>query len=449
MTRTPRTLVMCFDGTANEYNGKNTNVVKLYSLLNQEHAGQLCYYQPGIGTYLNPGVVSPVFSWAAKVLDQGVAWYLDAHVRDGYRFLMQNYRPGDKISLFGFSRGAYTARALAGMIHKIGLLPRDNPEQIPFAYNLYKRTDAESITIAAGFKKTFCREVQIEFVGVWDTVASVGSLVSKTLPFVANNTTIKTFRHALALDEHRAKFRPNLYHRPSPLDQCTDKSALKQNVMTPVKKGVFPPPSPSKIAALSEKMRQSLGKRSSKHHSKHHSESAGLEWANLPSAAAAEFGWEEKPAHGTDVLEVWFAGCHCDIGGSAVPDTEKLSLADITLRWMVKQIVRAQCGIVFDTDALHDANIPDSIFTGPDFPPLHDELKRMPLWWILELLPTNYNWQEPNGRWHNAWSIHLGRARHLPPDPNLHITVKERMNDKALRYVPRATWRRGSETFVD
>ncbi|TFY67871.1 hypothetical protein EVJ58_g1350 [Rhodofomes roseus] len=354
-----RTLVMCFDGTADQYNGKNTNVVKLYSLLKKEHPEQLCYYQPGIGTYLNPGVVSPVFSWGARVLDQGVAWYLDAHVRDGYRFLMQNYRPGDKIC---FSRGAYTARALAGMLHKIGLLPRDNPEQIPFAYKLYKRTDASSIAIAAGYKKTFCRDVQIEFVGVWDSVASVGSLVSKTLPFVANNTTIKTFRHALALDEHRAKFRPNLYHRPSPPGQRKHKSALKQNVVSPGRKGAFPPESPSKLAALSEKMRQSLGKRSSKHHSQ------GLEWANLPSAAAAEFGWEEKLAPGTDVLEVWFAGCHCDIGGSAVPDTEKLTLADITLRWMVKQIVRTQCGIVFDRDALHNANIPDSLFTGPGFP---------------------------------------------------------------------------------
>ena len=140
-----------------------------------------------------------------------------------------------------------------------------------------------------------------------------------------------------------------------------------------------------------------------------------------------------------------------------MPDTEKLALADITLRWMVKQIVRAQCGIIFDRDALHAANIPGSLFASPGFPvtppprekrwpskqagsstghgnststdarpstsdedceqlerplgldkqhavqPLHDELKRSPLWWLLEVLPMTYNWQEPNGRWHTSW----------------------------------------------
>lgn len=93
----------------------------------------------------------------------------------------------------GFSRGAYTARALAGMLHKvrtfalilaglcatvafrspqIGLLPRDNLEQTPFAYKLYKNTDAESVSLAAGFKQTFCRDVKIEFVGVWLAIVS-------------------------------------------------------------------------------------------------------------------------------------------------------------------------------------------------------------------------------------------------------------------------------------
>jgi uncharacterized protein (DUF2235 family) len=76
-------------------------------------------YQPGIGTYFQPGAVQPLFQWGARMIDEAVAWYLDAHVRGGYTFLMQNYRPGDKICIFGFSRGAYTARALAGMLHKV------------------------------------------------------------------------------------------------------------------------------------------------------------------------------------------------------------------------------------------------------------------------------------------------------------------------------------------
>lgn len=86
---------------------------------------------------------------------------------DGYKFLMDNYKPGDKISIFGFSRGAYTARALAGFLTKIGLLPRSNYQQVTFAYKLYTRTDVEGLGLAKGFKKTYCRPVSIEFLGVW------------------------------------------------------------------------------------------------------------------------------------------------------------------------------------------------------------------------------------------------------------------------------------------
>lgn len=505
-TNKPRTLILCFDGTADQFSDTNTNVVKLYSLFKKEESEQLCYYQPGIGTYLNDGVVSPFFEWGAKILDQGVAWYLDAHVRGGYQFLMQNYRPGDKICIFGFSRGAYTARALAGMLHKIGLLPKNNPEQIPFAYKLYKHTDAKSIELANGFKRTFCREVKIEFVGVWDTVASVGMLVSRTLPFIANNTTIKTFRHALSLDEHRAKFRPNLYHRPDTTKAPQTKSTRKQNVVSPpipdtetekpADKGKGRTFWPFSLGNAKNKLTKRATKRTS----------TDAAWSDLPSAAA-ELRWGrgsadekvEKLNTGADVLEVWFAGCHCDVGGSAVTDDTKLSLADITLHWMVRQIVLAQCGIVFDREALLLAGIPASVFTGPGFPvtpplpkkfadaqsertvahagepsssteggdaiteeqhvpgieklralqPLHDQLWMAPLWWVLEILPTSYNWQEHNGRWHTSWSLHLGQGRHLPPHPNFHITVKHRMDEKSLRYRPRAIWTPGTEVYVE
>lgn len=86
---------------------------------------------------------------------------------DGYKFIMDNYRSGDKICLFGFSRGAYTARALAGVLYKVGLLPKNNEAQVPFAYKLYKREDDEGLQLCAGFKQTYCQDVQVEFVGVW------------------------------------------------------------------------------------------------------------------------------------------------------------------------------------------------------------------------------------------------------------------------------------------
>lgn len=86
---------------------------------------------------------------------------------DGYKFIMNNYKAGDKICLFGFSRGAYTARALGGLLNKVGLLQKGNDAQVPFAYKLYKREDSEGLELCVGFKKTYCQEVNIEFIGVW------------------------------------------------------------------------------------------------------------------------------------------------------------------------------------------------------------------------------------------------------------------------------------------
>ncbi|KAG6896289.1 hypothetical protein C0992_009314 [Termitomyces sp. T32_za158] len=147
------------------------------------------------------------------------AWNLKYHVMSGYEFLMQNYREGDKICIFGFSRGAYTARSLAGMIHKVGLLPADNHQQVPFAYKMYTRTDHVGWEQSNAFKLAFASAVPIEFLGVWDTVDSVG-LIPKRLPFTTSNTMVKTFRHAIALDERRAKFKANLWNRPTQAQQA-------------------------------------------------------------------------------------------------------------------------------------------------------------------------------------------------------------------------------------
>jgi len=413
MSLKPRTLVLCFDGTTNQYDGTNTNVVKLYSLLKKDKAEeQLTYYQAGIGTYFQPGVVQPIFQWAAQILDEAFAWYLYQHVQDGYEFLMQNYNVGDKVLLFGFSRGAYTARALAGMLHKVGLLGKDNIQQIPFAYKLFKASNNHAL--AKGFKATFSREVPIEFIGVWDTVASVGVIMGKTLPFVGVNSTIKTFRQAIALDEHRAKYRPNFFHRP---------------VKKPAKK---------------------------------------------PAEDTAGGGTDEM--FDTDEKEVWFVGCHTDVGGGSTPNTDAHTLANIPLRWMMQEIVRANCGVQFDYDAFAQWDIPTTI--GQDdlkssatnqasgggtstegvtenqadaidvVQSMHDQLKAMPLWWILEIIPTSYTYQNLKDKWVTKWSFHLGSGRYVPPHPQFHESVKQRMQDTKLNYKPKAKYTNGTETYV-
>ncbi|KAF8722698.1 hypothetical protein AX14_009658 [Amanita brunnescens Koide BX004] len=390
-TRKPRTLVLCFDGTASQYDAQNTNVVRFYSLLGKDDPhSQLCYYQPGIGTYFNPGVVSPLFEWWAKILDEAFAWYLDVHVMDGYRFLMQNYHAGDKICLFGFSRGAYTARALGGFLHKIGLLLRGNEQQVPFAYKLYKRTDTKGLALCAGFKETYCLDVKIEFIGVWDTVASVGIISSHSLPFISSNNAIRTFRHALSLDERRCKFSPNTFHRPTPGDSIGEYDP--EHHQSPIlPHAELQPLSPPTMRSKIKKSKKSR------------SEQPVVEEENGPA---------------TDVLEVWFAGCHSDVGGGSVPNETEHELANITLRWMVQEIMASQCGILFDEPALVRDGIPITPSTNsftiqassskiePELDatdavqPIYDQLVQNKLWWILEIMPFLYTWQDVDGRWH-------------------------------------------------
>lgn len=206
-----RNIVLCFDGTNDEYAARDdTNVVKLYQLLDQDETRQLRYYQPGIGTMAPIGVWGKTKTWFIKKLDLAIAWLLEEHVTDGYRYLMRYYTPGDRVFIFGFSRGAYTARAVAAMIHKVGLLSRGNDELIPFAWDTFRREHRREIV--DGFKRTFSRPVDIHFVGVWDTVCSVGWMWDpQHLPYSANNPSVKFLRHLVALDERRAYFPQNMW----------------------------------------------------------------------------------------------------------------------------------------------------------------------------------------------------------------------------------------------
>ncbi|HEX2364774.1 MAG TPA: DUF2235 domain-containing protein [Bradyrhizobium sp.] len=207
----PRNIVLCLDGTSNQFAANNTNVVKLYAMLDRSHAAdQLSYYQPGIGTITPAAFWGRVRRWIVKQIDLATALFLSNHVDDAYRFLMRYYQEGDRIFIFGFSRGAYTARAVAAMVHKVGLLTQGNEELIPFAWDMFaKQADK---TIYEGFKKTFSRDVPIYFLGLWDTVSSVGwAWDQKILPYTFNNPSVQTVRHAVALDERRAYFVQNLW----------------------------------------------------------------------------------------------------------------------------------------------------------------------------------------------------------------------------------------------
>ncbi len=208
-----KNIVLCCDGTANEFGVRNTNVVHLFSMLVHDPATQLTYYHPGLGTMPAPGAWTRFSQGLSQLLGQAIGRGLKEDVRDAYVFLMQHYEPGDRVFLFGFSRGAYTARVVAGMLHMFGLIRPGNEPLVPYAVRmLTKPTDENTFRVAAAFKATFSRPCPVHFVGVWDTVNSVGWFWDPLkIPYAANNPEIAVGRHAIAIDERRAFFRTNLW----------------------------------------------------------------------------------------------------------------------------------------------------------------------------------------------------------------------------------------------
>jgi uncharacterized protein (DUF2235 family) len=195
----PKNIVICCDGTGNEFGDQNSNVVKLYSTPIIDGRQQVGYYHPGVGTMGAPTAHNKITKAWSVVMGLAFGAGLLASVGDAYRYLMNIYEPGDNVFLFGFSRGAYTARALAGAVHMFGLLSPGNEGLIPYVIRLYaKRTrNAAGMThtfqVATEFKKTFCRDCQLHFVGVWDTVSSVGWVWDPLkLPYTGQNPTLPT-----------------------------------------------------------------------------------------------------------------------------------------------------------------------------------------------------------------------------------------------------------------
>lgn len=223
-------IVVCCDGTWNRAdqarNGTPcpTNVVKLaYRVAKRDAQGtaQIIFYDQGVGT----GNVVDRLSGGA--FGDG----LEENIYDAYRFLIANYEPGDEIFLFGFSRGAFTARSLGGLIRKCGILDRTAVRKYVEAMQLYRNPDIHpDAHAAASFRASFSccgtDPVKIKCIGVWDTVGALGiplrGLRAMTRgDYVFHDTelsgTVEYGYHALAIDEHRAPFEPTLWlEKPKP-----------------------------------------------------------------------------------------------------------------------------------------------------------------------------------------------------------------------------------------
>jgi uncharacterized protein (DUF2235 family) len=216
-------LIVCCDGTWNRPDEVSqgvaapTNVAKIALALADEDDAQntqLLHYQLGVGTRRSERLIGGAF---------GVG--LSRNILDCYRFLVDNYELGDKLYFFGFSRGAYTARSLAGLVRNSGILRPEERDRIKDAYALYRRPDKDSVpsSIAAElFRRTHSyAETFIDFVGVWDTVGALGipidgfrlPLLTKLWTF--HDTTLSRYvlhaYHALAIDERRRPFKPTVW----------------------------------------------------------------------------------------------------------------------------------------------------------------------------------------------------------------------------------------------
>jgi uncharacterized protein (DUF2235 family) len=222
-----RRLIICCDGTWNSPGqGRETNVVDLVRSIKpvaDDGITQLVHYHLGVGT---GNVIDRVFGGGAGV-------GLSNSVKSCYGFLADNYRAGDEILLFGFSRGAYVVRSVAGMIGCVGLLKKRDMHRFYEAWDYYalsrsKRGDGIPNAIAPDRHEN----VQIACLGVWDTVGALGipgtRLCAQTYAF--HETQLgEHVRHAfqaLAIDERRGNFQPAIWVREHPADD--DDRVLEQ-----------------------------------------------------------------------------------------------------------------------------------------------------------------------------------------------------------------------------
>ncbi|KGT74260.1 hypothetical protein MA20_39910 [Bradyrhizobium japonicum] len=395
----PKNLVICCDGTGNEISENISNVLKLYRCLrktDKTQPRQMVFYDPGVGTMTEPSTWGRWKSNIKLVLGLATGYGLDDNVLAAYRFLVEHYAPGDRIYLFGFSRGAYTVRVLAGLIHKIGLI---SPEQANLAgsgfiaYKQFSGTgrgneveDLKDIAVddqgplptgkfdlATQFARiTSSRWPTIHFVGVWDTVASV--IVPRAdrlywpsleeLAFTLRDPSVKIFRQAIAIDERRCMFRLKAYKEPQDY------------------------------------------------------------WSNryVPD--------EKKEPQ--DILQVWFAGVHCDVGGG-YPEAES-GESKYPLIWMIEEAEKA--GLKFNPRTVNQlawgVQRKNSQFTyvAPEYTgkvgELHNSMTAA--WRVLEYLPKSAKYKEwPERKVFLGFYIPDCEPRVIPEGAHVHESVLKRM----------------------
>ncbi|WP_447598634.1 DUF2235 domain-containing protein [Nitrospira sp. Nam80] len=225
-TTAPRNLVVCCDGTGNIWgNDRDTNVVKLTRLLINDHR-QILFYDPGVGTndtYPSIGYWSRFTTRAKELMALADGGGIYENIGQAYEFLVEHYQPGDRLFFFGFSRGAFAARCVAGMVNLFGIVRRGTEAMIPTLTRIYfepthvqGRTGKTRNQYGDDIREVFAldgRDARIYFLGVWDTVSTVGGLSKQSITSSATVTGKRYdhVRHAVSLQEYRHTYIPRLF----------------------------------------------------------------------------------------------------------------------------------------------------------------------------------------------------------------------------------------------
>jgi uncharacterized protein (DUF2235 family) len=389
-----KNIVICCDGTGNEISENISNVLKLYRCLRKTAKTvprQMVFYDPGVGTLARPDPWHRLRQDFSAIFGLATGYGLDDNVLAAYEFVVDHWEEGDEIYLFGFSRGAYTVRMLAALIHKVGLV---SPQQVNLAgsgLTAYKQFstadepapgfDLKALTDGGAEPQRkddqtaqFARIVSsrwptIKFVGVWDTVASV--IVPRPdrfywpsfeeLSFIRHNPSIKIFRQAMSIDEQRRLFR---------LKPWEQGQTFMKNRFSPT-----------------------------------------------------------NNAEPQDSLQVWFTGVHADIGGG-YPEIQS-GLSKYPLIWMIEEAVK--CGLAVNRATVNQLawgiqrkGSPFS-YVAPNFlGDPHVSLKGA--WWALEFWPKADKYKEWKSR-PSLFGHYIPDAepRAIPEDAWVHESVVKRM----------------------
>ncbi|MFT5748469.1 MAG: hypothetical protein ACI920_003865 [Saprospiraceae bacterium] len=394
-----KNIIICLDGTGNQHGKKKSNVLSLFRMLERgESNKQVAYYDPGVGTMGDPTYKTAIGRKVNKLMGLAFGRGLMKNLIEAYTFLIDHYEDGDEVFIFGFSRGAYTARALAAFVKECGLLEKGAKNLLPYAVGIFLKKapkedeeKGEFFRLLNGFRSTFGRllniegdarypgqkpspnkQLRIRFMGLFDTVKSYGWISNPVvLRNEKTNTSVLNLRHAISIDEKR-KFFHQMHWKASSKDQCK---------------------------------------------------------------------------------EVWFAGDHSDVGGGH--SESKSGLAKIALEWMVHEAI--QFGMKVDIKkyslalqreldyqnnwtTLYVKEEDKGKYSGPNpIAPANDESLKI-AWKLVQLLPKKLEpWEDYKG----MRTIKSEEGRQISQNNSnvvpvlVHQSVLERIENKNVEYEPK------------